>query len=215
MKHAFTDAAWRLIAPILPCKSRGVPRVDDRRALNGISWILRSGTTWRDLPGRYGPYTTCCNRFVRWCSAGVLDRILPAISHRDDAEVQMIDSTIIRAHQHASCIQNGTSEGFGCSRRGLTTKIHESVDANGPPLQVMITGGQQHDSLMARALLEGLPNSGMVLADKAYDATEIRTFTSLRGGWANIPPRRNRRDPICFNPTSTIIETTLNGFSTG
>ncbi|MBG6147631.1 hypothetical protein IWQ51_005786 [Labrenzia sp. EL_142] len=68
---------------------------------------------------------------------------------------------------------------------------------------------------MAHALLEGLPSSGMVLADKAYDATEIRTITSLRGGWANIPPRRNRRGPICFNPTSTIIETTLNGFSTG
>ncbi|MBG6176692.1 transposase [Labrenzia sp. EL_208] len=161
---------------------------------------MRSGTPWRDLPERYGRYTTCYNRFVRWCSAGVLDRILPAISHRDDAEVQMIDRTIIRAHQHASCIQNGTSEGFGCSRRGLTTKTHEGVDANGPPLQVMITGGQQDDSLMARALLEGLPSSGMVHADKAHDATEIRTITSLRGGWANIPPRRNRRGPICFSP---------------
>ncbi|MCR9061068.1 MAG: IS5 family transposase [Rhodobacteraceae bacterium] len=199
-RHAFTDAEWRLIAPILRCKSQGVPRVDDRRALNGISWISRSGTPWRDLPERYGPYITCCNRFVRWCSAGVLIRFLPAISHRDDAEVQIVDSTIIRARQHASCIQNSTGESFGCSRRGPTTKIHEFVDANGPPLQVMITGGQQHDSLMARALLEGLPSSGMVLADKAHDATELRTFTSLRGGWANIPPRRNRRDPICFSP---------------
>jgi transposase len=74
------------------------------------------------------------------------------------------------------------------------------VDANGLPLHVAINGGQQHDSLAARTLLEGLPNGGMVLADKAYDATEIRTFVSARGGWANIPPRRNRRDPICFSP---------------
>jgi transposase len=200
MRHALSDTEWRVIAPILPCKPRGVPRVDDRRVLNGIFWILRSGAPWRDLPERYGPYTTCYNRFVRWRRAGVWDRILAAISHGDDAEVQMIDSTIVRAHQHASCIQNNDSEGFGRSRGGLTTKIHAVVDANGLPLQVMITGGQQHDSLMALALLEGLPSGGMVLADKAYDATEIRTFVSSRGGWANIPPRRNRRDPICFSP---------------
>ena len=76
--------------------------MDDRRVLNGIFWILRSGAPWRDLPERYGPYTTCYNRFVRWRCAGVWDRILTAISHRDGAEVQMIDSTIVRAHQHAS-----------------------------------------------------------------------------------------------------------------
>lgn len=112
----------------------------------------------------------------------------------------MIDSTIVRAYQHASCIQNSAGEGFGRSRGGLTTKIHAVVDANGLPLHVAITGGQQHDSLEARALLEGLEKGGMVLADKAYDATEIRKIVSMRGGWANIPPRRNRRDPICFSP---------------
>ncbi len=78
----------------------------------------------------FGPYTTCYNRFVRWRRAGVWDRILTAISHRDDAEVQMIDSTIVRAHQHASCIRNNASEGFGRSRGGLTTTIHAVVDAN-------------------------------------------------------------------------------------
>jgi transposase len=47
------------------------PRVNDRRVLNGIFWVLRSGAPWRDLPGAFGPYTTCYNRFVRWCRAGV------------------------------------------------------------------------------------------------------------------------------------------------
>lgn len=79
-------------------------------------------------PSIFGPYTTCYNRFVRWRRAGVWDRILTAISHRDDAEVQMIDSTIVRAHQHASCIRNNASEGFGRSRGGLTTKIHAVSD---------------------------------------------------------------------------------------
>lgn len=65
MRHAL-DVEWRLIAPILPCKPRGVSRVDDRRVLNGIFWISRSGAPWRDPPERYGLYTTCYNRFVCW-----------------------------------------------------------------------------------------------------------------------------------------------------
>ena len=55
-----------VIEPLLPRKWRGVKRVDDRRVLNGIFWVLRSGAPWRDLPERYGPYTTAYNRFNRW-----------------------------------------------------------------------------------------------------------------------------------------------------
>jgi transposase len=55
MRYALTDTEGRLIEPILPCKPRDVPRVDDRRVLNGIFWMLRSGTPWRDLSGRYRP----------------------------------------------------------------------------------------------------------------------------------------------------------------
>jgi hypothetical protein len=51
--------------------TRGVPRVNDRRVLNGIFYVLRSGAPWRDLPDNFGPYTTCYNRFVRWRRAGV------------------------------------------------------------------------------------------------------------------------------------------------
>lgn len=63
-RYDLTDFEWRVIEPLLPHKPRGVPRVDDRRVLNGIFWVLRSGTPWRDLPERYGPRTTCYNRFV-------------------------------------------------------------------------------------------------------------------------------------------------------
>jgi transposase len=66
VRHALSDAEWKIIEPILPNKQRGVPRVNDRRVLNGIFWVLRSGAPWRDLPDCYGPYTTCYNRFVRW-----------------------------------------------------------------------------------------------------------------------------------------------------
>jgi transposase len=58
-RYDLTDSEWRVIEPLLPNKPRGVPRVDDRRVLNGIFWVLRSGASWRDLPERYGPRTTC------------------------------------------------------------------------------------------------------------------------------------------------------------
>ena len=58
MRHVFSDSERRLTCPILPCTSRGFPPVDDRRVLNGTSWVLRLGAGWRDLPERYGPCTT-------------------------------------------------------------------------------------------------------------------------------------------------------------
>jgi transposase len=78
MRYELTDYEWAAIKPMLPNKPRGVPRVNDRRVLNGIFWVLRSGAPWRDLPNAFGPYTTCYNRFVRWCRAGVWARIMNA-----------------------------------------------------------------------------------------------------------------------------------------
>jgi hypothetical protein len=78
--YDLSDFEWRVIEPLLPNKSRGVPRVDDRRVLNGIFWVLRSGAPRRDLPERYGPRTTCYNRFVRWRKAGVWDCLMDAIT---------------------------------------------------------------------------------------------------------------------------------------
>jgi transposase len=68
-----SEAEWRNIAPLLPNKPRGVPRTDDRRVLNGIFYILRTGSPWRDLPERYGSCTTVYNRYNRWARAGVSD----------------------------------------------------------------------------------------------------------------------------------------------
>jgi putative transposase len=91
-----TDFEWSVIAPLLPNKVRGVARVDDRRVLNGIFWRLRTGAPWADIPDRYGPHTTCVNRFNRWRKAGVWDRLLAAVSKAYDGKVQMIDSSSIR-----------------------------------------------------------------------------------------------------------------------
>lgn len=107
-RYELSDFEWRVIAPLLPNKPRGVPRVDDRRVLNGIFYILRSGSPWRDLPERYGPPTTCYNRFVRWRKAGVWDRLMDAIVAAYDGNVQMIDSSTVRVHQHAANTKKAT-----------------------------------------------------------------------------------------------------------
>ena len=73
-RHDLSDFEWSIIEPLLPNKSRGVPRVDDRRVMNGIFWRFRTGSPWADIPERYGPHTTCYNRFVRWREAGIWDR---------------------------------------------------------------------------------------------------------------------------------------------
>ncbi|ANI80116.1 hypothetical protein EP837_03734 (plasmid) [Sphingobium sp. EP60837] len=61
-RYELTDKEWLIIEPVLPNKPRGVPRVDDRRVLNGILWRFRSGAPWAEIPERYGPSTTCYNR---------------------------------------------------------------------------------------------------------------------------------------------------------
>ncbi len=78
--------------------------------LNGIFWRLRTGAPWADIPARYGPHTTCVNRFNRWRKAGVWDGLLEAVSKAYDGDVQMIDSSSIRVHQHGANAPKKTND---------------------------------------------------------------------------------------------------------
>jgi len=120
-RHELTDEEWEIIEPLLPQNSRGVPRVDDRRVINGILWRFRTGSPWRDVPERYGPRTTLYNRFVRWRGSredesvqgtvspenGVWDRLLRAVSEAYDGDIVMIDSSCVRVHQHGAAVKRG------------------------------------------------------------------------------------------------------------
>jgi transposase len=200
VRYELSDFEWAAIKPFLPNKSRGVRRVNDRRVLNGIFWVLRSGAPWRDLPVCYGPRTTCYNRFVRWRKAGVWDRIMDSLAAAHDAAVQMIDTSIVRVHQRAACIARNRSQSMGRSRGGLTSKIHAVVDTKGLPVRLGLTAREAHDNRLALSLLSRLRSGSMLLADRGYDADWIRAFATERGSWANVPPRCNRREPICFSP---------------
>jgi transposase len=163
--------------------------------LNGIFWVLRSGAPWRDLPDSFAPYTTCYNRFVRWRRAGVWGKIMNALARAHDAAVQMIDTSI-----HGACITRNRRQSTGRSRGGLTSKIHAVVDTNGLPVRLALTAGEAHDNRLASSLLSRLKSGSMLLADRGYDADWIRAIATKRRAWANIPPRSNRNEPICFSP---------------
>jgi transposase len=122
-RYDLTDFEWRVIEPLLPNKPRGVPRFDDRRVLNGIFWVLRSGAPWRDLPERYGPRTTCYNRFVSMAEGG---RVGPADGrhHRRARRRHPDDRQHIRSGPSAGRDgkKGGEDHCLGRSRGGLTTR---------------------------------------------------------------------------------------------
>ena len=97
-------AQMRRIEPFFP-RSHGVPRVDDRRVLSGILFVIRNGLRWRDVPAAYGPHKTIYNRFVRWSRLGVFNRILAELSARGGGTDRlMIDATHLKAHRTAASL---------------------------------------------------------------------------------------------------------------
>jgi transposase len=119
-----------------------------------------------------------------------------------DASVQMIDTSIVRVHQHGACIIRNRRQSLGRSRGGLTSKIHALVDTNGLPVRLALTAGEAHDNRLADKLLSRLKSGSMLLADRGYDADWIRALAVRKGALANIPPRCNRSEPICFGSST-------------
>ena len=139
-RYELTEFEWKVIQPLLPSLAV-CAAVDDRRVLNGIFWVLRSGSPWADVPERYGPPTTIYNRFNRWRKAGVWDRLMDAIIAAHDGKVQMIDSSVVRVHQQAAAQKNKLEALVSVEvEEGLTTRLHLRVIGNGLPVQISTTG---------------------------------------------------------------------------
>src|SRR5438309_8299952 len=130
-RHELSNKQWERLQPLLPPQKpkTGRPAADHRRILNGILWLLRSGAPWRDLPERYGPWSTVASRFYRWQKAGIWQRLLEALQEQSEAagevdwEQHYVDSTVIRAHQHAAGAKAGKPEveALGRSQGGFST----------------------------------------------------------------------------------------------
>ena len=102
-----SPAQMSKIEPFFP-RSHGVPRVDDRRVISGIVYVLKHGLQWRDAPREYGPHKTLYNRFRRWTEMGVFDRIFSHLAVEDGPPgTLMIDATHLKAHRTACSLQKG------------------------------------------------------------------------------------------------------------
>jgi transposase len=108
-RHELAHEQWTAIEPHLPGKKSDPGRTarDNRLFINAVFWIARTGAPWLDLPERSGPWGTVYKRFSRWCKCGVWGRVLEALGGDTDLSNLLLDSTVVRAHQHAAGAKGG------------------------------------------------------------------------------------------------------------
>lgn len=215
-----TDGQWAVLEPLLPVpKGPGRPsNWTKRQLIDGIRWRVRTGAPWRDVPACYGSWQAVYGLFRRWQRSGCWARIVAALQARADAlgligwEVN-VDSTIVRAHQHAAGARRrvdlqreppgGTSiepddHGLGRSRGGLSTKVHLACEQGQRALSLVVTAGQRGDAPQFEAVMAGIRIARLgrgrprtrpdrVRADKAYSSRAIRAHLRRRGIAATIP----------------------------
>ena len=224
-RHDLTDAQWAALQPCLPARSgKGRPPKWSRRQLiDGIRWRIRTGAPWRDVPACYGHWATVYRLFRRWQREGVWARILAALQACADAAGKIgwtvsVDSTIVRAHQHAAGARRDghlqkepparagaepADHGLGRSRGGLTTKVHLACEQGRRLLAVVVTGGQRGDSPQFTRILAGIrvarlgggrprTRPDLVVADRAYISKANRAHLRRRGIRACIPSKADQ-----------------------
>jgi len=109
IRRALSDADWRRIERLVPGKEgdKGRHGEDNRLFVDAVLWIARAGAPWRDLPPEFGNWNSVFQRFRRWAKKGVWERIFNALVENPDFEHLIVDSTIVRAHQHAAGAKRG------------------------------------------------------------------------------------------------------------
>lgn len=108
-RYELTDTQWARICELLPGKANDPGRTaeDNRRFVNAVLWVLRSGAHWHDLPERYGKWKTVHTRFARWAKSGVWEKVFAALIADRRNEYLMLDTTLVRAHQQAATGKGG------------------------------------------------------------------------------------------------------------
>ena len=177
----------------------GITAKNNRLFVEAVLYRYRAGIPWRDLPERFGKFNVVHTRFSRWSKKGVWEKVFAALCEDSDNEYQMIDATIVRAHQHSAGAKGGGDEAIGRSAGGLSTKIHATCDALGNPTGFYLSPGQAHDLQGADVLLAEI-DAGAVLADKAYDANErVRQVLKNQQIIPVIPSKSNRNVAIAYD----------------
>ena len=215
-RYNLTDREWNAIRTFLPAerpKRAGRPWNPHRRVIDGILWVLHTGSAWADVPGDFGRYKTIYNRFRRWTREGLWDRVFQKLIRLRDAHGKInrtlwcVDSTVIRAHRVAAGAQkdrnsseeNAWKNALGRSRGGYSTKLHIATDKKGLPLAMTATPGQSGETPELKNVLAAIPLSlhrkskrpKSLAGDKAYSAKSTRSYLNRKGICDVIPKRAN------------------------
>jgi transposase len=196
-RFELSDEQYQRILPLLPGQEShtGFTAFDNKLFLDAVLWIARTGAPWRDLPERFGRWNSVYQRFRRWCEKGTWKKIYDSLQD-PDLEWLLIDSTVVRSHQHAAGAAKSTAkdEQIGRSSGGHSTKIHIAVDGLGNVVRIILSPGNESDIRHASTLVAGLA-ADAVVADKGYDSDEFAAELREQGIEVVIPPRSNRIHP--------------------
>ena len=223
-RHDLTDREFNAIRYFLPAqrpKRPGRPWTNHRVVINGILWILKTGSPWRDLPNEFGKWQTVYARFRRWTNDDLWRRIYRSLLTRVDALDKLdrtlwcVDGSVVRAHRCASGMieqseENDKLVALGRSRGGYATKIHVLCDGRGTLLGVTLTGGQRHESTEFKNLMgqcemslhryESRPDA--IAGDKGYSSDAIREHIEYRSIEPVIASRSNETRDDSFDRAS-------------
>ena len=210
VRRVVDDAMWELLSGILAklLSKRGAPpALALREFLEAIFFWARTGVPWRDLPACFGEWDAVYARWRRWEGKDrwkKLWRELQALAPQHEA-TRYADSTVIRAHQHASGGDHAPEQrATGRSRGGVGTKIHVLATDAQTAVAVTITPGQDHDLSAFDDTMAEVPEDVLataVVADKAFDSDALRADLQAAGFDVTIPPRRGRRQPADYDRT--------------
>ena len=122
-RHDISNEIWALLEPRLPGQAGqwGGIAEDNRKFINAVFWILRTGAPWRDLPSSYGNWNSVAKRFRRWVKESIWEKVLEALIEEPDYEWLMIDASHIKVHPHAAGAKGGNQD-MERTKGGLTPK---------------------------------------------------------------------------------------------
>jgi transposase len=191
LRMGIRDDQWDRIKDMLPGRAGhvGVTARNNRLFIDAVLYRYRTGIPWRDLPEKYGDFRNVHRRFSRWAEKGIWAKLLSVLTQEADTEYVMIDSTVVRAHQHSAGGRDPNQQAIGRSRGGLS--IHALTDALGNPTRLLLTPGARSGRLRC-----SVDPSEHRRGDRRQDADD-RVVQPLEqaGIEVVIPPRSQRRTP--------------------
>ena len=169
---------------------------DNRRFVEAVLWIARTGSPWRDLPLFFGNWNSVFKRYRDWVKAGVFIRLFEACSDEPDMEYAMVDATIVKVHLPSMQAKRGTqNQAIGRSKGGMTTKILALTDALGNLVRFVLLPGHRFDTVGVAPLIDGIAFGGLI-ADKAFDSNAIIANLNERGAKIVISQHPRRALPL-------------------